>query len=483
MEIRSKLHPADCLLPGAYLLSYCPPLPAQQNNNDIQDASKPNIVFIFSDDLSFRDLSSYGQTEYATPNIDRLAAGGTVFERAFCTTASCSASRSVILTGLHNHANGQYGHTHDYHHFRSFENLKSLPVLLEEAGYRTGHAGKYHIAPESVYRFQHRFQAESRSTIEMAEACEQFIKEGNSSPFFLYFCFSDPHRGGGFAEELPHQPDRFGNRPEGYPGVEEVAYDPDEVIAPPFLPDNPETRAEIAQYYQAVSRLDQGVGKLLEYLEESGKFDNTLIIYISDNGMAFPGAKTTLYEAGIQLPCIVKMPGQKEGRRTDVMVSWVDLTPAILDVAGALSSDSLFHGNSFLPLLQGRSADSKEVYASHTFHEVTMYYPMRVARGEKYKLIMNIAHGLEYPFASDLYASRTWQSILKSGRATLGEKPVSEFLRRPPFELYDLENDTWETNNLVPDPRYDEILDGLKRKIKRFQEATADPWAYKWEYE
>lgn len=133
-------------------------------------------------------------------------------------------------------------------------------------------------------------------------------------PFFLFFCFSDPHRGGGFAEELPYQPDRFGNQLKGYPGVTPIVYDPNQVIVPPFLPDTPETRAEIAQYYQSISRLHAGVGELMDYLKESGQFDNTLIVYISDNGMAFPGAKTTLYEAGMQLPCIIKGPRQNTAR-------------------------------------------------------------------------------------------------------------------------------------------------------------------------
>ena len=456
--------------------------PANEKNSTIK-SDQPNIILMVADDHGKDAIGCYGNPVIKTPNIDRLAKTGTRFDRAFCTTASCSASRSVILTGLHNHANGHYGHMHDFHHFSSFEDLQSLPVLLEEAGYRTGHVGKYHIAPESVFRFQNRFEANARSPIEMAQVCEDFIKSNEQSPFFLYFCFSDPHRGGGFAEELPHQPDRFGNKPEGYPGIEEEQYDPAEVIVPPFLPDNPETRAEIAQYYQSISRLDKGVGKVLDYLEESNQLDNTFIIYISDNGMAFPGAKTTLYEAGMQLPCIAKLPNQKVEKVSNTMISWADLTPTILDVAGAIESDTLFQGLSFLPALEGNAMDRPEIYASHTFHEVTMYYPMRVIRGEKYKLLMNLASGLEYPFASDLYASKTWQSVLNNDLKTLGNKPVEEFLHRPEFELYDITNDPFETLNLASDPSYGETLDGLKRKLKEFQKVTNDPWLYKWEYE
>ncbi len=445
--------------------------------------NQPNVILIVADDHGKDAIGCYGNPIIKTPHLDRLAATGTKFNRAFCTTASCSASRSVILTGLHNHFNGQYGHQHSYHHFSSFENIKSLPVLLEDQGYRTGHVGKYHVAPESVYRFQHRFQANARSPIEMAQVCEHFIKEDAGAPFFLYFCFSDPHRGGGFAEEIPHQPNRFGNTLSGYPMIEEVIYNPAEVLVPAFLPDNPETRAEIAQYYQSISRLDKGVGKLLDYLESSGKMDDTFIMYVSDNGMAFPGAKTTLYEGGMQLPCIVKMPGQTTSTETDEMFSWTDITPTIVDLAGGLTDDSLFHGSSFVPVLNGKAIDRDAVYASHTFHEITMYYPMRVVRGENYKLIVNLAHGLPYPFASDLYASKTWQSIEKHGLRTLGGKPVADYIYRPRLELYDIVDDPHEVHNLAQDPAFGAQLEGMVQKVKNFQAATNDPWIIKWKYE
>lgn len=448
--------------------------------NSVKDY-RPNIILMVADDHGKDALGCYGNPVIQTPNLDALAKTATRFDRAFCTTASCSASRSVILSGLHNHANGQYGHMHGRHHFSTFNTVKSLPVLLEKEGYRTARVGKYHLAPESVYRFQEVFQASARSPIDMANVSKEFLEA--DAPFFLYFCFSDPHRGNGFAEELPFAPDRFGNIPNSYPGIQEITYDLDSVIVPPHLTDTPETRAELAQYYQSISRLDQGVGKLMDYLKAADKFDNTLIIYISDNGMAFPGAKTTLYEAGMQLPCIVKLPNQKVAQTSDALISWLDLTPTVLDVAGALRDDLYFHGNSFLPALEGANWNRAAIYASHTFHGVTMYYPMRVVRGEKYKLIMNVAHGLEYPFASDLFASKTWQSLLEREIETLGEKPIEDFLHRPKFELYDLENDPNETFNLASDAKYNEILSGLQQQLKAFQANTNDPWAYKWVHE
>jgi N-sulfoglucosamine sulfohydrolase len=451
-------------------------------------AAPRNVVLFVTDDQG-QDAGCYGNKVIRTPHLDALAADGTRFRYAYCTTASCSASRSVILSGLHNHANGQYGHQHSYHHFSAFDTVKSLPVLLGEAGYRTARLGKFHVAPDSVFRFDASLPGNPRSPVEMAERCKEFLSTSGDKPFFLYFCTADPHRGGGTATELPHQPDRFGNRPKGqaYPGVKEVTYDPKEVIVPPFLPDTPACRAELAQYYQAVSRADQGLGRLVQILKEAGKYDDTLIIYISDNGIPFPGAKTTAYEPGLRLPCVVRNPyAKKRGVVSDALVSWVDLAPTVLDFANAPAlKTTRLHGRSFLPVLeQEKPAGWDEVFASHTFHEIQMYYPMRVVRDRKYKLIWNIAHPLPFPFASDLYESATWQDIRKKGPDALyGKRPVKAYVQRPPFELYDLGSDPDEVKNLAGDPQYARVLDAMKEKLRAFQKHTGDPWISKWEYE
>lgn len=446
---------------------------------------RPNIVLIVSDDHGLDAVGCYGNPVIKTPNLDALAREGVRFTNAFCTTASCSASRSVILTGLYNHANGQYGHQHSYHHFVTLPNIKSLPVLLTEAGYRTGRIGKFHVAPDEVYKFDIEMQANSRSPVEMAEKCRAFITADAHQPFFLYFCTSDPHRGGGIIETLPEKPDRFGNRPQGYPGINEVKYKPEDVVVPPFLPDTPECRAELAQYYQSVSRLDQGVGKLLSVLKDAGKYDNTVVIYISDNGVAFPGAKTTLYEPGMRLPCIVRNPQQKKkGITCDALINYADLTPTILDYAGARPGNAELQGRSFRSVLETEHPEGWDTtFASHTFHEITMYYPMRVVRQRRYKLLWNIAHGLEYPFASDLWAASTWQATLRRGAKYYGKRTVDAYLHRPKFELYDLQNDPHEVNNLADNPKYSEVLGELKEELKAFQKRTKDPWITKWQYE
>jgi N-sulfoglucosamine sulfohydrolase len=479
--------------------------------------SKRNVVLFVADDHS-PDMGCYGNSVIRTPNMDRVAKEGTRFTHAFCTTASCSASRSVILTGLHNHANGQYGHQHHFHKFSSYDNIVSLPLYLNHAGYRTARCGKYHVAPEAVYQFGTAMAGPGRNPVQMADNCRKFIAEKSDKPFFLYFCTDDPHRSGEFAEELPHKPNRFGNQPPGspgYAGVTESKYDPQEVHVPGYLPETPAARAEIAQYYQSISRIDQGVGRLMQILRESGRLDETLFIYISDHGVAMPNAKTTLYEGGMNSPCLVRNPYVEDrGVVSNAMVSWVDLTPTILDFAGALDpgigmvkrevlkripanrlrSDPQettvtrpgeFHGRSFLNLVGKESAKGWDtVYASHTFHEIQMYYPMRVVRERRYKLIWNIAHPLPFPFASDLWAAPTWQAQFRQGLdAPYGPRTVRNYIQRPEFELFDIQNDPYERVNLAVDPKQAGLLEELKGKLKAFQKRTADPWIMKWDYE
>jgi|TARA_B110000037_G_scaffold198732_1_gene237888 N-sulfoglucosamine sulfohydrolase len=461
-------------------------------------AKSPNIVLIVSDDHGTDALGCYGNPIIKTPALDSLAADGTLFTDANCTTASCSPSRSVILSGLHNHSNGMYGLQHTFHHYQSFDEVESLPVTLSKNGYRTARIGKFHVAPEAVYKFDTVLSTGAandpktigRSPYEMSEESRPVIESDDQRPFFLFYATDDPHRSNAFtADGLPTfdtypEPNDFGNRDDGYPGINPVVYDPAKVIVPPFLPDTPACRAEIAQYYQSVSRLDEGIGHLIDILKKSGKYDNTLILYIADNGVAFAGAKTTLYEPGMRLPLIVREPGQKKkGRTQEAMISWVDLAPTLLDYAGVDLSESALHGRSFKKGVSGKLKNWDHIFASHTNHEATMYYPMRVIKNRQYKLIFNIAHGLEFPLAKDLLQSPTWVSMQKNGLKLYGKRTPEALLHRPRIELYDLQADPHEVVNLSENPEYAKIRDSMIAQLKEFQADTRDPWGIKWERE
>ena len=463
--------------------------------------TRPNIVLIVADDHGSEAVGCYGNRSIRTPHIDQLAAEGTRFANAFCTTASCSPSRSVLLTGLHNHANGMYGLQHQEHHFNSFDTVRSLPVLLEQAGYRTARIGKLHVAPESVYHFQQVLKAGGvndpvsigRSPVEMARQCYDFLnaksqQRRDARPFFLYFATDDPHRSNTVAPDGSpifdgSKPNLFGNRPGGYPQVGDHFYQPREVQVPSYLPDTKACRSELTQYYEAISRLDQGVGRLVQYLKDTGQYDNTLIIYLSDNGAPFPGAKTTLYEPGMRLPCIVKLPKpQKRGFVQDALISWVDITPTLLNFAGISGAPK--QGRSFKNIVEQENVTGwDEVFASHSLHEITMYYPMRVLRERRYKLIYNMAHALPFPMALDLYNSFTWQDILRTKQNQFGKRTIAAYRHRPRFELYDLQADPDEVRNLALNPHYRDVLTRMQTKLKRFQQQTRDPWVSKWDFE
>jgi len=426
-------------------------------------AAPRNIILYVADDLGRESVGCYGNPKVHTPGMDALAAAGTRLTNAFATTASCSPSRSVLLTGRQNHANGMYGLQHPPHHFSSLDRNTSLPTRLAEAGYRTIIAGKNHVGPESVYPFAETIRG--GKPVQMAEEAAKHIAAEDERPFFLYFCTFEPHR--------PFQHQSF------------PVPNPEEVVVPEWLPDLPETRKELAYYYSAVAQCDSGLEALLRVLKETGHWDDTLIIFVSDNGAPFPGAKTTHYEPGVRLPCIVRHPSaDKTGGTCDALVTYCDITPTILDFAGIETKAKAFHGRSFLPVLTAEKAEGwDEAFLSHTFHEVTMYYPMRTLRERRYKLIWNIAHELPFPFASDLYGSDTWQAVLTQGVQAYGKRTVDAYLHRPEFELYDLEADPAEIRNLAGEPDMAQTLARMQARIKDLQKATDDPWVLKWDRE
>lgn len=485
--------------------------------------AEKNIIFFITDDQS-PTLGCYGDPIAKTPAIDAVAEDGTLFQNAFATTASCSASRSVVMSGLHNHANGQYGHQHSFHKFSSYFNVigLSLPRNLSEAGYRTGHIGKYHVSPEEVFRFETYLKGNPRNAIQMAEQTKEFITAESDQPFFLYFATSDPHRGGGKDKNSKRtlKPDLFGNKPDGksHDGVEEVFYSPSDVPIPHFLSDTPETREELAHYYQSVSRIDQGLAHLVKILKESNLYEKTMIVFTSDHGMAFAGGKTTVYEGGLKVPFVVRNPYEKKrGIKHSALISHIDITPSLLDFAGTLDLQknrpknwqdpkklflptqtrgpkdnrgvtgklSSYHGKSWLSIL-GEPAKKHwdEIFASHTFHEIQMYYPMRVIRDDQYKLIWNIAHPLPYPFASDLWAASSFQAqYQKSMSAPYGQKTVRDYIHRPEFEFYKIDQDPNESKNLANSSKHAAKLNIYKEKLKSAQSKFHDPWIMKWRYE
>lgn len=446
--------------------------------------SLPNIILYVVDDLGTNDAGCYGNKVINTPGIDALAKEGTLFNFAFCTTPTCSASRSVILTGKYNHANGQYGHSHFEFHFSAFDNIKSLPIILDSAGYRTMRVGKFHIAPEKVFHFQnyHPKKAEypdevwkafnkapiypfanSRSPEVLAEDMREFITNKSGSPFFLYFATFEPH--------------------SPYPREGSKDIKPEDVIVPDHLPDIPEIRDELSKYYMSAERGDKGLLKLIEILKETGQWDNTIILFTSDNGRPFPGAKANLYEPGIKLPFVFRNPLQdKQGIVTNAMINFADITPTLLDFAGVDIAKYNFHGRSFKSQLSlEKSVGFDTVFASHTFHEIQMYYPMRMIRDRNYKFIWNLAYEQNFPLGVECMP---FLNLIQSNKLEyIGKRRIVDYLHRPKFELYDLLKDPNEIDNLAYNTNYAELLKFYKNRIFKFQNETGDVWNIYQDYE
>lgn len=432
-----------------------------------------NILFLISDNHTWTDLGCYGHPLVQTPNLDRLAAEGVRFEQAFATTASCGPSRAVMYTGLLTHSNGQYAHPHREHNQQLREDVTTVFAILKEAGYRTGLVGKDHIKPLEKYPIDFKPRVRSRDVSVMAKEAETFLTE-TSDPFLLVVSFHDPH---------PISIDGAGwGVPEGTGGYKPVEYSPDEVPVPPFLPDTPEVREGIAGYYQQISRMDHGMGLVLDALKRSGHEEETLVIFISDHGTSEPGAMGTHYEPGVRVPFLVRQPGLKEpASPNQALVAFTDITPTMLDWAGVTFDEYPLHGRSLLPVLGDPEPQGwDEVLLSHVGHDIFAYYPMRTLRHRRYKLIWNVTPGVEYPLPIDTVQRRTWVDLRKRGDEKMGGRLVEDYLHRPRLELYDLETDPWETNNLAADPTHSGTLDEMVKRLYQRLEKQKDPWIRKY---
>ena len=407
--------------------------------------SRPNFVFLISDDQSYSGASCNGNPAVHTPSIDRLAREGLRFERAFAPSPSCSPSRSAILTGEPPHETGTS-------RFRSPMPPTQRTILeyLKGANYYTGAFKKVHQGTEFWSRWDFKGLHKPIHTF--------FEARPKDRPFFLHIGYHDPHR--------PYLPG------ERYPEKNSRK----SVEVPSFLPDTPGVRKDIAHYYEAIERLDVKVGRVMELLEKHGLAENTLVIFTSDQGMSFPGAKGTLYDPGLHVPLIARWPGKiKPGRVSPDLVSLEDLAPTWLEAAG-VRVPRVMDGRSFLPLLLGRSFKPREaVYAERNFH--THLDLIRCVRTARYKLIQNYLPEIPYRPLSDIARSPSWRSIERlEHQGQLSPALYRRYFRepRPQEEFYDLQNDPGEMNNLAKDPKHKTELLHLQELLSRWMITTRD---------
>ncbi len=430
-----------------------------------QSANRPNVILFIADDLAWEDTGAYGNPKVRAPNIDRLAREGLRFTRAFVTISSCSPSRSSLITG-------RYPHSADAEqlHWPLPAEQVTFVEKLKAAGYWTAASGKWHLGAAVKNRFdlvddpgEAGFQTDPKTGKMLAKDdsgaagwLPTMQRRPKDKPFFLWFAALDPHRD--YVENSIPNPHK-----------------PSDVIVPPHLPDTPEVRSELALYYDEITRLDDNVGKVIAELERQGVADNTLILFISDNGRPFPGAKTTMYDFGIRTPLIARWPkGIRRGLVADGLVSSVDIAPTILQLAG-LPIPATVQGKSFVSMLTNPKAKIRAaIYAEKNWHDYEDR--VRAVRTARFKFIRNDYPDLAGTPSADAGRSPTMDAIRrlhKEGKLTPLQSRIFQ-APRPAEELYDVVADPNETNNLATNPRYAKTLAELRAKLKQWGDETND---------
>ncbi|MFW9939337.1 MAG: sulfatase [Candidatus Thorarchaeota archaeon] len=413
---------------------------------------KPNIIlFITHDQGQFLGCYNSPETPNSlhTPNLDKLAENGVRFTNYFCTAPQCSPSRGGIQTALYPHQNGLMGLVD--RGWTLPEENKTLPMYLKENGYTTHLIGFQH---EAFNASTLGYDTISKRRIELLYTCKKLKKnyieffethQDDDKPFYL--CIGDI---------LVHRPFGIGGDP----------VDPSGVIIPPYLPDNEIVREDLSQFYGAIESVDKCIETIKKQLDHLGLRENTIFIYTTDHGEAYPRAKCTLYDPGLKTLLLMSWLGSDLFKKNTVfnqMISNIDLLPTLLDIIGADIPRNI-EGKSFLPLLNGDiDVFRKEIYAEKSFHEY--YDPLRAIRTEKYKYIINFEKSeILYQIGADMQRDAIGKYMLEHIK-----------MPRPNEELYDLRKDPNEINNKIDDPSYRDVTSELKDKIYNWMKRTNDP--------
>lgn len=451
-----------------------------QGSQDSQRSQRPNILFILSDDHSAPHLSCYGDPNLQTPNIDAIARHGARFTRMYTGTPQCVPSRATLMTGRN---------AVDIRMTRFSAPLPAeiitFPELLRAAGYYTGIQGRsYHLdgssrqSPEAAAVFE-EFQLRTfRRRVDFLQkgpdeenlaTMQSFLDEvPEGKPFFLWVNYSNPHR--------------------PFTAPEEFLPDPGSLVLPPDFPDTENLRRDLAAYYGEIGQLDKRVGLILRELEDRKLMDNTLIIFMGDNGAALLRGKGTLYQTGLRVPFLMRWDGNIDpGLVSDALLSGEDLAPTVLELAG-LRPGRHMSGNSFKGLLTGGSYAANDfIFAQRGAHadmlpRSTVAFDLsRCVIGDRYKLIYNVLPTLPYA-PVDMSGKAFWKELAAlNNRGELDTTFRRLFFARPRpmFELFDLEKDPFELNNLygseeVAGPQQ-QLLAALNRWMIRYQDFVPLP--------
>jgi N-sulfoglucosamine sulfohydrolase len=401
---------------------------------------RPNILYLHSHDTG-RYVQPYGH-QVPTPNIQRLADQGMLFREAFCAAPTCSGSRACLLTGQWAHSNGMTGLAHrgwtlnDYSHH--------VVHTLRDAGYWSGLIGEQHLSvdPEAL-GYDRVVDIDTTRVETVAPAAVALLRERPPQPFFLSVGFFETHR-----EYFPST------------SIRDSLYS----LPPANLPDTPETRQDMASYKASARSLDQGVGAVLNALDEHDIADDTLVILTTDHGLAFPGAKATLTDRGIGVLLIMRGPGGFHGGRvSEALVSQIDLYPTICELVG-IDPPAFLQGRSILPVMRKEAPEVNDaVFAELTYHAA--YEPQRAIRTKRWKYIRRFGDR-ELPVLANVDDGPTKELFIAEGWA---ERPL------PREALYDLLFDPAESHNLADEPAHAGVLAELSGRLEAWMLDTGDP--------
>lgn len=434
-------------------------------------STKPNIVLVLSDDHSYPYLGCYG-TDIQTPNLDRFAKEGMRFNNMYTAAPQCVPSRTAYMTGRSPVAArmGRFSSPLP-------PDVKTLPEHLRAAGYFTG-AGRrnFHLdgpgrtnpVTTRVFEEHHMktwdtrvdFLDRNAPRAQTVPLVNQFLdKVPQGKPFFLWLNFNDPHHPWD-AKAVPDP------------------QDPAKLKMPAQLPDLPGMRADLARYYDEITRADDEFASILGVLEKRGLSKNTLVIFAGDNGMAFPHGKGSLYDPGLHVPMLIRWPGVvKPGSVTDDLISGEDVPPTLMHAAG-LSPAKEMSGRSFLGLLKGQSYEPRKyIFAARLPHgnsrfsettKASTFDLSRCVRSRQWKLIYNCTPQMEYQ-PVDSARDPGWVETVAAHKAGTLPAPLEKayFQRpRPVIELYDLQADPSELNNLAGKPEHAAVEMELKQALQ-----------------
>lgn len=420
---------------------------------------RPNILLMIAHDLG-QHLGCYGVGAVNTPHLDRLAGQGVRFARSFCVAPQCSPSRAALFTGRTPHQNGVMGLTHSHFAWDLHASERHLAGLLKNAGWHTALAGLQHETRRPQDMGWTEITASgppapgtSRTGADnVAAQVVDFLdrRKGEHAPFYLQVGFVEPHR-------APGTPGDFGNMP------------PDEergIYVPPYLVDDEAARDEFRHYQGAIRKLDGAVGEILAALDsDAARQGNTLVIFTTDHGIPFPRAKCSLYDPGLETCLLLRWPaGSVQGGKVfNLLVPHTDILPTLLDVARIAAPNDLV-GRSFAPLLRGEPYEPRtEIFGELTFHDYCD--PVRCVRTEHWKLIAAFSNAPSFMDPSQQWRPRTTTRV--------PEHPHMAY--HPPIELYDLESDPHETNNLADAPEHAAVRADLLSRLRAWMEETNDP--------